>query len=142
MLKRIRARAWGASILAIAAVAVLVAVLGSEGGGVAGAAQSRLVAASAKLAPSSPTIPAQQSCASFASWSGLAGLPRYPTAISSATVVPAASGNPEYCDVKGMIAPQTHFDLQLPTKTWQGPLPAERLRRLLRDGQQPDLPFV
>ncbi|MBV9805741.1 MAG: tannase/feruloyl esterase family alpha/beta hydrolase [Solirubrobacterales bacterium] len=126
MLKRIHARrTWGVSVLGVSA-AVLVVVLASASGGAAGATQSRLVEVSAKLAPTSPTIPAKQTCASVASLASLAGLPRYPTAVASATVVPASPGtattpaNPEYCDVKGMIAPQTHFDLQLPTKTWQG----------------------
>jgi feruloyl esterase len=50
----------------------------------------------------------------------LAANPQHPTAIASSTDVPAAKGNPEFCDVKGMIAPQTHFDLQLPVSTWQG----------------------
>ena len=127
MLKRIRARRmWGVSVVGVSAAVMLVVLLTSTSGGVAGAAPSRLVAVSARLAATSPTIPAQQSCASVASLAALAGLPRYPTAIASATVVPASPGNastpanPEYCDVKGMIAPQTHFDLQLPTKTWQG----------------------
>jgi feruloyl esterase len=41
-------------------------------------------------------------------------------------VVNASSGNatttpnPDYCDVTGVIAPQTRFDLKLPLKTWQG----------------------
>ncbi len=127
MLKRIHAhRAWSVSVLGVSAAVVLVVLLTSASGGVAGAAQSRLVQASAKLAATSPTISAKQTCASVASLASLAGLPRYPTAVASATVVPASPGNattpanPEYCDVKGMIAPQTHFDLQLPTKTWQG----------------------
>ena len=126
MLERIRARrAWGVSVLCVSAAVVLMVILGSAGGGVAGAQSGPLVAASAKLAPDSPTIPAKQTCASIAQLSSLAGLPHYPTAIASATVVPASApgarpANPQYCDVKGMIAPQTHFDLQLPVSTWQG----------------------
>jgi feruloyl esterase len=87
----------------------------------AGAAStSQLVTASRQLAATSPVIPAAQSCASVASDTAWAGLPDYPTAIASATVVAAANGNPSYCDVKGMIAPQTHFELELPVSTWQG----------------------
>jgi hypothetical protein len=104
MLERIRARrAWGA-----------------------GAQARPLVTDSATLAPISPTIPSKETCASIASLASLAGLPHYPTAISSATVVPASPGNattppnPDYCNVQGMIAPQTHFDLQLPLTTWPG----------------------
>ncbi len=129
MLERMRGRyAWGVCTLAGAAAVVLIVILAS--GGAAASARTGsvrpLVADSATLAPVSPKIPAVQSCASIATLTSLAALPHYPTAIASATLVPASSGtattppNPEYCDVKGMIAPQTHFDLQLPVSTWQG----------------------
>ncbi len=122
MLVRIRARrAWGVSVLTVVAALVLVVVLGSAGGSVAGAKNEPLLVASAKLAPSSPIIkPKLSNCGAIAQLTDLAANPRYPTAIASSTDVPAAAGNPEYCDVKGMIAPQTHFDLQLPVSTWQG----------------------
>jgi hypothetical protein len=123
MRKRFRARrAW--ALLVIPVAVALVLILGSAGGGVAAGAQSRtLVADSAKLVPISPKIPAQESCASIATLTSLAGLPHYPTAISSAKVVAppnATSPTPAYCDVQGMIAPQTHFDLELPLHSWQG----------------------
>src|ERR1700733_9383255 len=125
---RLRARrAWAAGALATAAAIVLLLIMGSAGGGVAAGAQSRpLVTDSATLAPISPTIPSKETCASIATLPSLAGLPHYPTAIASATVVSASAGNattppnPDYCNVQGMIAPQTHFDLQLPLTTWQG----------------------
>jgi Tannase and feruloyl esterase len=127
MLERIRARhAWGVSVLAAVAAVLLIVILGSAGGGVAGAQTGPLVAASAKLAPTSPIIRAKQACGSVATLSSLAALPQYPTAINAATVVPASPGiatvprNPRYCDVTGMIAPQTHFDLKLPLTSWQG----------------------
>ncbi|BAZ14111.1 Mono(2-hydroxyethyl) terephthalate hydrolase [Calothrix sp. NIES-4071] len=41
-----------------------------------------------------------------------------PTAIFSATVVPATAQTPEYCDVKGYVTPQVQFELQLPTQNW------------------------
>jgi feruloyl esterase len=85
----------------------------------AGAGQE-LVSASRQLAAQSPRIPARISCSSVATLAGLGTIPGYPTNISSATDVPAAHGNPEYCDVKGIIAPQTQFDLELPVSTWQG----------------------
>jgi hypothetical protein len=122
MLERIRVRrAWGVSVLTAAAALVLVIALGSAGGGVAGAKSGPLVAASAKLVPISPIIkPKLSSCGAITGLTDLAANPQYPTAIASSTDVPAANGNPEYCDVKGMIAPQTHFDLQLPVNSWQG----------------------
>jgi feruloyl esterase len=123
MLGRIRARhAWAVCVLALTASGALVVILGSAGGA-AGAQKQPLVADSAKLATTNPAprIPAKlSSCAAITGLADLAANPRYPTAIASSTDVPAASGNPEYCDVKGMIAPQTHFDLQLPVSTWQG----------------------
>jgi hypothetical protein len=123
MLGRIRARhAWALCVLALTATGALVMILGSAGGA-AGAQNQQLVTASAKLAPMSPTIPAKETCASIATLASLAGLPHYPTAIASATEVTSpqnAPGNPDYCNVQGMIAPQTHFDLQLPLTTWQG----------------------
>jgi hypothetical protein len=124
MPERFRARhAWEASALTLSVALSLLVILGSTGGAVAGARSRPLVADSAKLAASSPTIPAKESCASIAQLTSLAGLPHYPTAIASAKVVTPpnpAPGNPAYCDVRGMIAPQTHFDLQLPVSSWQG----------------------
>jgi hypothetical protein len=122
MLERIRVRrAWGVSVLTAVAAVVLIVALGSAGGGVAGAKSGPLVAASAKLVPISPIIkPQLSSCGAITGLTDLAANPEYPTAIASSTDVPAAKGNPEYCDVKGMIAPQTHFDLQLPVNSWQG----------------------
>ncbi|MGN6867473.1 MAG: tannase/feruloyl esterase family alpha/beta hydrolase, partial [Solirubrobacteraceae bacterium] len=123
MLERIRVRrACGVSVLTVAAAIVLIIALGSAGGGVAGAKTEPLVAASAKLVPTSPTIKPTLAggCGAIAQLTDLAANPQYPTAIASATDVAAANGNPEYCDVKGMIAPQTHFDLQLPVSSWQG----------------------
>ncbi len=120
MLERIRA--WSVPVLAAVAAVVSTVALVTAGGGVAGAHSGQpLIAASAKLAASSPTIkPKLSGCAAITALTDLAANPQYPTAIASSTDVPAAGGNPEYCDVKGMIAPQTHFDLQLPVSTWQG----------------------
>ena len=127
MLGRIRARhAWALCVLALTATGALVVILGSAGGA-AGAQNQQLVADSAKLAADSPIIkPPNPSCDVITSLTDLAANPQYPTAIASSTDVPASSGSasspahPEYCDVQGMIAPQTHFDLQLPVSTWQG----------------------
>ena len=123
MLERIRARhVWAVCVLALAVAGALIGILGSAGGA-AGAQRQQLVADSAKLASTAPapTIqPKLSSCAAITGLTDLAANPQYPTAIASSTDVAAANGNPEYCDVKGMIAPQTHFDLQLPVHTWQG----------------------
>lgn len=120
-MRRTRSTALVGALLS-AAVVVVVFTVGSTAGSTRTdlGASSQLLTASAKLASTSPTIPAEESCSSIATLTSLAALPDYPTAISSATVVPAASDNPEYCNVQGMIAPQTHFDLELPVSTWQG----------------------
>jgi Tannase and feruloyl esterase len=119
-MRRTRSTAVAGALLSAAVVVAF--TVGSTAGGTRTdlRASSQLLSVSAKLAPTSPTIPAEESCSSIAALTSLAALPDYPTAISSATVVPAASGNPEYCNVQGMIAPQTHFDLELPVSTWQG----------------------
>jgi hypothetical protein len=123
MLGRFRARhAWALCVLALTATGGMVVILGSAGGA-AGAQKQPLVADSVKLAATDPaqTIPAKlASCAAITGLTDLAANPRYPAAVASSTDVKAANGNPEYCDVQGMIAPQTHFDLQLPVSTWQG----------------------
>jgi hypothetical protein len=123
MLGRFRARhAWALCVLALTATGGMVVILGSAGGA-AGAQKQPLVADSVKLAATDPaqTIPAKlASCAAITGLTDLAANPQYPAAIASSTDVKAANGNPEYCDVQGMIAPQTHFDLQLPVSTWQG----------------------
>jgi hypothetical protein len=109
---------------ATVAVATALAVALSSAGEVAGAqtthANRQLRADSRALAATSPIIPAHMDCGSLASDPDFAAIRDNPTAIASATVVPAAGANPEYCDVKGMIAPQTHFEMYLPTQTWQG----------------------
>ncbi len=123
MLGRIRARrAWALCVLALTAAGALVVILGSAGGA-AGAQKQQLVADSAKLAATNPAPiikPPNASCAVITGLTDLAANPQYPTAIMSSTETPAANGNPKYCDVQGMIAPQTHFDLKLPVDTWQG----------------------
>ena len=106
----------GASLLAAAAIAVT-----TSGGGVASAkTRPALVTVSAKLAAASPTIPATMTCSALATLPSLVTIPGNPTSIDTATDVAASGTNPEYCDIKGMIAPQTHFEMKLPDKTWQG----------------------
>lgn len=117
--RSLRAYLYLAGAVAVTA-AVIVAVLASNGG-VASAHTSRaLVNDSNRLAAASPTIPAKVGCSTLTSLTSLDSIPHYPTSLDSATDVAAANGNPEYCDVKGMIAPQTHFEMKLPVSTWQG----------------------
>lgn len=46
-------------------------------------------------------------------------VPGFPVAIASATTTTAATGAYEVCDVRGTIAPQIQFQVQLPTTTWR-----------------------
>lgn len=47
-------------------------------------------------------------------------IPGAPAAIASTAIVSATAQAPEYCKVTGIIAPQVQFELDLPTKTWNG----------------------
>lgn len=42
------------------------------------------------------------------------------TRVGSAVVVPATDGVPEFCDVRGTVAPNIGFRLKLPTRTYRG----------------------
>ena len=45
-------------------------------------------------------------------------IPDAVTAITEATIVEAAGDLPEYCRLRGTIAPAINFELRLPTETW------------------------
>ena len=49
-----------------------------------------------------------------------AQIPDAPTLVQSAVIVPAERNLPEVCDVMGLVAPNIHFELRLPTRTWNG----------------------
>src|SRR6185436_12700509 len=51
---------------------------------------------------------------------GVIALPAATTHVTSAIVVPAADGVPEYCDVRGFVEPAVNFQLRLPTTTYTG----------------------
>ncbi len=50
----------------------------------------------------------------------LVSIPDAPTRILRSQVDPAADGLPEACRVRGLIAPNTGFELRMPTDTWNG----------------------
>lgn len=64
-------------------------------------------------------LTAKVACESVVAWD-LSRLDGAPTSITSAKLVPAANGTPEYCDISGYVQPQIQFQLRLPTKTWNG----------------------
>uniref|UniRef100_UPI0039BFDE39 tannase/feruloyl esterase family alpha/beta hydrolase n=1 Tax=Lentzea alba TaxID=2714351 RepID=UPI0039BFDE39 len=47
-------------------------------------------------------------------------VPDAKTQVTSAVVVPASGGVPEFCDVRGKIEPNIGFQLKLPTQTYRG----------------------
>ena len=49
-----------------------------------------------------------------------ARIPDAPTLIQAAVIVPAQGILPEVCQVNGIVAPNIHFELRLPTRTWNG----------------------
>src|SRR5499427_10995787 len=92
-----------------------------EPSGVGLAVQTPALAA-ALTGPLTPRL----ACAALAQPEPGGGVPDFgaiagaPTRVTSASVVAAAASTPEFCDVKGYVAPQIQFELKLPTKTWQG----------------------
>jgi feruloyl esterase len=77
-------------------------------------------AAAPQSAPALANLPVVRPATSCDTLTGqdLARIPDFPTAITSATMATAAQGW-QYCDVKGLIAPQIQFEMQLPTDSWR-----------------------
>ncbi|MFL2771720.1 MAG: tannase/feruloyl esterase family alpha/beta hydrolase [Rhodospirillaceae bacterium] len=50
----------------------------------------------------------------------MVSIPDAPTRILNSQLDTAADGLPESCRVDGLIAPNTHFELRMPTETWNG----------------------
>jgi feruloyl esterase len=80
------------------------------------------IAWSATRSPATHAAPAAavtpiRDCGTLASVD-LTTVPDAPSRIVSAT--PITSGGTTYCDVRGYTAPQTQFEIKLPTTTWHG----------------------
>ncbi|HKS99779.1 MAG TPA: tannase/feruloyl esterase family alpha/beta hydrolase [Rugosimonospora sp.] len=78
-------------------------------------------AAPAQATTSARTVAPVLTCPAL-SGVDFSGVPGAPATILSATLVPAGTNGVsyEYCDVKGVVAPQVQFELQLPTRTYLG----------------------
>jgi hypothetical protein len=81
----------------------------------------------ATVAPAGATTPAPASITPTRTCASMAGLdvsrvPDAPSRISTAAVVTDKIGTNSiaFCDVKGVIAPRTHFEIKLPVSTWGG----------------------
>jgi len=108
----------------LATLGALVATLAAGAGApsVVGVAVRAPALAAALTGPVAPRL----ACAALAQPEPVDGVPDFggipgaPTRVTSASVVAATASAPEFCDVKGYVAPQIQFELKLPTKTWQG----------------------
>jgi tannase/feruloyl esterase len=98
---------WGKrTVLAVGAAALVAAGLG-----VAGLRDDGAEAAGATV------IPPVRDCASLVED---LDIPDAPTHVTAATVVPAQSGTPEFCEVRGYVEPKVQFVVKLPTTTFTG----------------------
>lgn len=90
-------------------------------------------ATGAASALDAPTAAIAKQCAALAGYATLysqvdpirerfARIPDAPTLIQSAVVVPPQGILPEVCQVNGIVAPNIHFELRLPTRTWNNKL--------------------
>jgi feruloyl esterase len=89
------------------------------GTGAASAGTAGLLAGSGS--PAAGPIRPVTSCASLAQMN-FTGVPDAPGKVTSAAVVtdPPPAPQVAFCDVKGVFAPQTQFEMKLPVATWHG----------------------
>lgn len=107
-------RAWSRLGFAVPLVAVMLL-------GTGGAASARSAGApQGSHSPAGPISPVR-SCASLAQLN-VTGVPDAPGQVTSAAVVtdPPPAPQVPFCDVKGVFAPQTQFEMKLPVATWHG----------------------
>jgi Tannase and feruloyl esterase len=115
---------WPARLVAAAAVAAVVGSLGASAAATPPATGVALAAPAPVRAHIAPVL----QCADLvqAGPPGRPGvrdfqtIPGAPTRIAVATPVAAAGTTPAYCRVQGYVAGQIHFELKLPTSTYQG----------------------
>src|SRR5262252_3086224 len=110
-----RRRAWPRLGFAVpVAAAVLLGAVGAASAGTAGALPGYGSSAAGPVMP-------VRSCASLAQMN-FTGVPDAPGTVTSAAVVtdPLPAGPVSFCDVMGVFAPQTHFEIKLPVATWRG----------------------
>ncbi|MHC3469353.1 tannase/feruloyl esterase family alpha/beta hydrolase [Streptomyces sp. 7R007] len=108
----------------LATVLTLVTGVSAALAGGASAVAQNVAAVDAHAAGTTTSgISPAMSCSGATSLDLAAAVPGVPFEVTSATQVGAGSntlGNWAYCDVKGVIAPQIHFELRLPETGWQG----------------------
>ena len=99
---------------------VILAAIQLMGASSSASAGPRATLPTAHTPAAGPIMPVT-SCSSLAQLD-LAKVPGAPGEVTSAAVVAeVVFGNPvSFCDVSGVFAPNTHFELKLPTTTWHG----------------------
>ncbi|HEY2665721.1 MAG TPA: hypothetical protein VGK51_02665, partial [Actinomycetota bacterium] len=110
---RISARQ-GAGIAALLAVALLAMTMAAAGPAPAAAAPRTQREGSGPIMPVTP-------CSLLAGMD-FSGVPEAPGRVTSSALVTDTLGpqSVAFCDVKGVFAPQTHFEIKLPAATWHG----------------------
>jgi Tannase and feruloyl esterase len=104
-------------LLPAVVAAVVAAVLLAVNGALAGSAPARHPAPASGTANQPPVLAPHVACGSLAG-ADVSRQVGAGTGITSAATGTAAAGYP-ICDVKGVIAPQIQFELQLPTQTYR-----------------------
>ncbi|MGQ5637653.1 MULTISPECIES: tannase/feruloyl esterase family alpha/beta hydrolase [unclassified Streptomyces] len=112
----------GKSAVLLAVLVFVAAISMARADATAGSAHTSAPAHAATVSDASSGIPPAMPCADVASLDLAAAVPDAPFEITSATQLAAGSnklGSWAACDVKGVIAPQIHFELRLPQSGWQ-----------------------
>jgi tannase/feruloyl esterase len=130
-----RLRAWPRLGLVVPLAAAV--LLGASGAGSAGTAD----ALPGYRGPAAGPIMPVTSCTSLAHMD-FTGVPDAPGTVTSAAVVtdPPPAPQVPFCDVKGVFAPQTQFEIKLPVATWHGQYVQEGCEALCGSVQLSDSP--
>jgi pimeloyl-ACP methyl ester carboxylesterase len=118
---------------------VAAVLLGAGGPASAGAAGALPGYRSLAAGPIMPVT----SCASLTRMN-FTGVPDAPGKVTSSAVVSEKlpAGQVSFCDVKGVFAPQTHFEIKLPVATWHGQYVQEGCSTLCGSVHLSDYPYA
>ena len=120
----------------VALIGALAAVTFAVTAGASGSTSAAVPAPPTQVIPTRPVVLPAMPCSQVVS-ADFSQIPGAPTSVTGATLV--GTGSAQYCDVSGFIAPQTQFELRLPTSTYQDRISADGLRRQLWHGVDRDL---
>jgi pimeloyl-ACP methyl ester carboxylesterase len=126
-------RSWAAVLLAFAALLGVGCFASAGTGG----------AAAADQIPAGPIMPVT-ACSALAAMD-FGGVRDAPGKVTSSTMVidgTLGANNVPFCDVKGIFAPNTHFEIKLPATTWHGQYVQEGCSTLCGAVQLSDFPWA